>query len=234
MKNIHIYIISWAGQHENALKIAKTLESNNYKISIVYSDPINELSIFDDIDSIKRPNDLFWADKFQACLKTFDSDIMMVIHADCFYEDWNRLASICDNTMSSFQDIGVWSPLIDNTYFQIDKTRIGKISNEPPLTVVAQTDGIIFALDKSIANRMKSVNYSGNIYGWGIEWIFVSYSYSVNKLVVIDDSIHVNHSNDRGYPSEAAYNQMNVFLNQLGTFEKIQYVLLNSYVNGKS
>lgn len=233
MKKIQVYIISWPGQHEQALKITRKLESFNFNVTVVYSDPNPVLDIFDNSTSIERPNELFWADKFQACIDTFDSDIMMVIHADCDCDNWELLVLKCQSTMSNYQNIGVWAPLIDNTYFKIDKTFIGRLIGAPTLNVVAQTDGIVFAIERNIVQRMKLANYDNNKYGWGIEWMFVSYAYSTNKLVVIDESVHVAHSYFRAYPSEIAYDQMNDFLNQLNLMERVQFTLLNSYVNGK-
>lgn len=231
MLKTQIFIISWAGQHERALAIAKAIESLSVQVTIIFSDPDSTLSIFDGVHAARRSDKLFWGDKFQACLDMLEGDNMLVIHADCDCESWEKLVQKCIHTMSNHHEVGVWAPLIKHSYFALEKTSIGKLTNFPSLNVVAQTDGIIFCLDKSIVRRMKLASYKENVFGWGIEWMFVSHTYMINKIAVIDESITVSHRKFRGYPSEIAYAEMNHFLTQLSLMEHIHYTLLNSYVN---
>ena len=78
-----IFIISWSGQHENAYFIAEQIFKKNKNLCIIYSDPDPEFVLDAPCRVVKRPNELFWADKFKACLDTAGSEGMLVIHADC-------------------------------------------------------------------------------------------------------------------------------------------------------
>ena len=41
--DIHIFIISWAGQHENAIQICKQVLKSSNKVTLIYSDPNPEM-----------------------------------------------------------------------------------------------------------------------------------------------------------------------------------------------
>ena len=127
MLSMHLFIISWEGQHEKAISIAKSIFSATNQISIVYSDPNSDLTLDVDCQCIRRPNELFWGDKFKACLDVCNSDLMVVIHADCDCEDWSFLVHKCRSAMDQNPIIAVWAPLIDWTQWNIHRTRLYEI-----------------------------------------------------------------------------------------------------------
>ena len=75
---VDIYIISWSGQHDNATAIATELGASFENVTIVYSDPDPAFGIAADCAVMVRPNHLFWADKFRACITSCKSDILLV------------------------------------------------------------------------------------------------------------------------------------------------------------
>jgi len=229
---IHVFIISWKGKHEDAVFIANKISLVANKITIVYSDPDPDFLLDVPYVLIKRPNDLFWADKFQSSLYTCNDDIMLVIHADCKCDDWEGLVIRCNEIFSRNKDIGVWAPKIEGTPHYLQRTKIASINyKDLSLSLVAQTDGIVFALSQPILNRMKKVNYANNKYGWGIDWIFCCAAYAFNLLVVVDEKYTVIHSLQRGYDTRQAFLDMHTFLKQLTSIEFIQYRLLSSYLS---
>ena len=67
--SIHTFVISWFGKHENADSIVKAVAQTSTYVSVIYSDPnIDVLPQFS-CQAIRRPNDLFFGDKFRACLE---------------------------------------------------------------------------------------------------------------------------------------------------------------------
>uniref|UniRef100_Q3ASL0 Glycosyltransferase 2-like domain-containing protein n=1 Tax=Chlorobium chlorochromatii (strain CaD3) TaxID=340177 RepID=Q3ASL0_CHLCH len=227
----NIFIISWAGQHENAIFIANQISFVTNKITIVYSDPNSDFLLDVPCVLIKRPNDLFWGDKFEASLHACKDDFMLVIHADCKCDDWKGLVIRCNEIFSKNKDIGVWAPKIEGTPYYLERTKIASIEyNALSLSLVAQTDGIVFALSLPVVNRMKKINYMNNKYGWGIDWIFCCTAYALNLMVVVDEKHTVIHPLHRGYDTRQAVMEMNTFLKQLTTVEFIQYRLLSSYL----
>jgi hypothetical protein len=229
MTLINIYIISWKGFHENAMKISERLKNKSANIRIIYSDPDPYFFIDKDFKSIKRPNELFWGDKFEACLSNCDSDFMLIIHADCECDDWENLYERCKSAILSYPVIGVWAPLINWVQIELEKTRIFKIESTS-LNIVAQTDAIVFCLSRPIINRLKLARYKENIYGWGIDTMAVNCAYVNNMIAVIDDGVLVSHPKSRGYPTELALPQCNEFLKQLTLNEVIQNKLLWAHI----
>lgn len=232
MRSIHVFVISWAGQHENALSIVNALKRVANQISLVYSDPNPAMTLVAGCDVVRRPNDLFWGDKFKACLDLCDSERMLIIHADCACSDWGWLLQKCRSTMERNPMIGVWAPLIDWTALNVGRTRIAAVQ-PGDLTVVAQTDAIVFCLSAPVIRRMRLAHYDKNIYGWGIDAMAVAYCFSNNLLAVVDESIRVAHPRGRGYEGSVALAQCLEFLKQLSTCETVQYGLLWSHIKYK-
>lgn len=227
MSNIHVFIISWRGQHNRAAQIANNLSGRLNKIAIVYSGPDAEILDGLDCQLIRRDDHLFWADKFRACLDHCDpQDIMLVIHADCTCDDWGQLIDKCRQAHARIEDLAVWSPKLRGTPWRLERTRMRRIEGSE-CTIVAQTDGLVFALSPAIAERMRSADYSENFYGLGIDWLFVCAAYARHQLAVVDESILVHHALSRGYSSKEARAQKHVFLKtQLTPDEHAAYVWL--------
>lgn len=229
MQSLHVFVVSWAGQHGNAVAIAASIKGVANSVSIIYSDPDPTLTLTTESSLIKRPNELFWGDKFSACLEACYADCMLVIHADCTSDDWADLVRKCHYTLSKNPQVGVWTPLIDGTFLTIPRMQI--VSIQPTsLSIVAQTDAIVFALSRPVIARMKLADYSGNIYGWGIDDMAAAYAFSHNLLAVGDRAVSVRHPKSRGYPTQDAIAQKAEFLKQLSLVEVVQHRLLRSYI----
>lgn len=229
MLETHVFIISWAGQHDNAVAIAKRVFEVVKKVSIVYSDENLILNADDNYNYIRRPNNLFWADKFKACLDACGDDSMLLIHADCQCDNWMNLVTSYTNLIKWHKNIGVWAPSISGTYYKLKTSRIIKIP-KTSLSIVALTDGIVFSLSPSIIKRMRQADYSKNIYGWGIDRLFCVAAHVASQLVVIDESVAVDHPIGCGYDSNAARVHYHEFIKQLTLREQVEHKLLDTYL----
>ena len=198
-------------------------------ISLVYSDPDESLRINVDCKLIKRPNHLFWADKFAACLEHQTSKYILIIHADCFFADWQRVVKSFLSAVGTFPQIGVWAPSITNCNYAYHQAFISKLNHEG-LDLVAQTDAVVFGLSESICHRLKRIDFTKNIYGWGIDLIMVANAYVSNLYVTLDSSILVDHSKERGYSSDEAKLQLMQFFREFSTQEIILNRLLMNYI----
>jgi hypothetical protein len=227
--SIHTFVISWFGKHENAESIVKAVTQTSTYVSVIYSDPnINVLPQFS-CQAIRRPNDLFFADKFRACLESCDADILLLIHADCDCDNWSEIPERCRLAIEENPDIGVWSPLIDFTDWGLDRTEIKKIP-ESSLSIVVQTDAVVFGLTRVVADRMRKANFRKNIYGWGTDLMFNYYTYSLGEISVVDRNLLVRHPLGSKYSIEVATAQLIEFLKQLTPAEKAQSALLDAVV----
>ena len=228
-KILQIFVISWCGQHENAMKIADSFKPSSVLVTIIFSDPNPAFSFNFKYHAIKRPNHLFWGDKFKACLDECKSSSMLIIHADCFYHNWLELYEKCFLVITKYPNIGAWAPEVNNTFYDLKKTSIAAI-NKTTLDIVAHTSGTIFCLTKKVIDRMRRAEYEENVYGWGIGWMFISYLYSHDMIAVVDRSIKVEHSKLSGYNHSDADYYRRLFLNQLSISEFTQYLTLNSFI----
>jgi hypothetical protein len=227
--SIHTFVISWLGKHENAESIVKAVAQTSTWSSVIYSDPnIKVLPEFS-CEAIRRPNDLFFGDKFQACLESCDADILLLIHADCDCDSWSEIPERCRRAIEENPDIGVWTPLIDFTDWGLDRTEIKKIPKSS-LSIVVQTDAVVFGLTRVVADRMRKANLHKNVYGWGTDLMFNYYTYSLGKISVVDRSLLVRHPLGAKYSIEVATAQLYEFLKQLTSAEKAQSALLDAVV----
>ena len=179
--DIHIFIISWKGQHENATFIANQLNDISDQVSIVYSDPDPEYTLKTRYRLIRRSNDLFWGDKFKACLDSCESENLLIIHADCKYNNWVNLVNNYDKAIKEISNLGVWSPEINFTFFVPELISLFTIDNTD-YEIVCYIDGIVFGFSKIIQNRMKLASYQDNKFGWCIDRMIACFALSINKL----------------------------------------------------
>lgn len=217
--------------HDNAVRIAHELMQECRDVSIVYSDPDPELTLDVRCRLIRRPNELFWEDKFKAALDACGKGPMLVIHADCHCQDWVALASRCSKAHDVMADLGVWAPNIQGTPYGLSVSALMKLKNTD-WYISALTDGIVFSLSPGIIERMRRVTYGSNPLGWGIDLLFCSAAHVGNGVVVIDDSVKVYHPRQTGYDTQMARQSMDVFMKNFTLRERVQCELLRSYVNG--
>jgi len=225
-----VFIISWRDQHENANYIVETISKVSEDITIVFSDPDQNFTFNNPFNAIRRPNNLFWEDKFKSCIDASGDRGVLIIHADCFCDNWEFLVKRCKDIIQKNKDIGVWAPEIEGTHCNLSASGIVKI-RDSSLVLSALTDGIVFYISPFIINRMRQINYGKNKFGWGIDGLFCSSSHVNNKLVVIDTSIKVFHNSKiRGYDGKLAQSDKNSFLKQFLPRELVEYKLLRAYV----
>lgn len=230
MPAIHVFIISWHGQHERAAAIAQSLGNIADRLSIIYSDPDTQPACLNGFSLIRRDNQLFWADKFQACLEQCAQDaIMLVIHADCRCDDWPRVIALCRAAFARFAELGIWSPKLTGTPWRLERTRMRRISGSD-YSVVAQTDGLVFALSPALYPRMRQADYSGNLYGLGIDWLFICAAYARGMTAITDEAITVHHPITRGYSTQDARAQKHAFLRQMSDEEQQAYRQLKAHM----
>lgn len=218
--NIHAFVISWKGKHRKASAIASALSGAVERLSIVYSDPEDDQPDAEWGTLVRRSDALFWADKFQACLKECDdASLMLVIHADCECADWRALVMRCRVAFETVGNIGVWTPRTTGTPWRLQRTGMGRLPGGP-YHRVAQTDGLVFALSPRLLPRMRRAEYSRNLFGLGIDWMFVCAAYASGLVAIADESAMVRHWISRGYSVPESRLQMRDFLAQLTDEER--------------
>ena len=172
---------------------------------------------------------MFWGDKFKACIDACDAELMLVIHADCESDAWEEIVRRCQSICSQRPFIGVWAPIISGTPYNIEKTYICSLDADS-LIMVADTDALVFCLARVVVERMKMVHYESNLYGWGINGMFVASAFVMKLLVVVDQKCAVRHREGRGYNAKSAKLQKNQFLQQMTVEERFRHLNLRTYM----
>lgn len=227
--SLHTFVVSWSGKHANAERIAKAVASSSDFVTVVYSDPDSGFAPAFPGESIRRPDDLFYGDKFHACLTHCRSDVLLLIHADCDCDNWAGIPESCRRGVVQIANLGVWVPFIDHTDWSLDRVEIDRIPDSP-FSIVAQTDSIVFGLTRPIIDRLRKASFEGNVYGWGIEFMYNFYTYSIGRICVVDRSVPVRHPRGTAYSIEPAIIQAKEFLKQLTPAERVQSCLLDAIV----
>ena len=174
---LHVFIISWTGQHANSLAIVDAIAPYADRLTLVYSDRDAAASVAASCRTFRTPDEWFFGRKFKSCLDACTSDLLLVITGDVSCADWPQLIKRCRESFAGHADVGAWAPLIDYTSWNLALTTLAKVAGTS-LQVVAQTDSIVFALRKPVIDRLRDFDYQANTYGWGIDWAAMAYCYA--------------------------------------------------------
>jgi len=88
-RSVHAFIICWSGKEQNAVNIASAVKPNVRKLTTIYSNH-TDTDVSGAGEWIKVPDEEFYGRKFARCIKQFDSDIFLLIHADVSCDNWQR------------------------------------------------------------------------------------------------------------------------------------------------
>ena len=225
---IDVFIVSWAGQHANASKIAKATHGKVSRVTIIFSDNNDDVSIGEG-RWIRVPNEHFGGKKFEKCLGEFDGDIMLTITADAHCHNWASLIRSCEQAFTHNKTIGVWAPNVNYSPLNLEITSVSTIEGTP-LHLVTQTDSIVWALSKDTVSRLKSLDYTINNLGWGIDTLACVYCHSTKRLVTVDAETTVFHPLATGYDQAYAKWQQAAFWTQMTPQEGYHFDIIQDYM----
>ena len=231
LNRVKVYIISWPGFHDKALKIANELIQHTSLIKIVYSDHdvADPWQSKTPCETVRRSQDLFFSDKFKACLDDSQLQTMLVIHADAECLDWGQLLEKYQQLSESKLKWGVYAPNIKGSSSELHVSKLGKVANSS-YAIVSLTDSIVFGLHPSVIKRLSEVDLSQNIYGWGIDVLFCAISRSFHLFNLVDESVEVTHPKGTGYSVALAKEQAGKFFRVFNSAELIEAQLLLAHI----
>lgn len=224
---MEVCIVSWDGQHEAAVGIYDALKPVVERCRIVFSDPSSDHTLDHHPAAERRDNALFWGDKFLACIGENVARDLLIIHADCKCSDWAALYENWRSSLANVPDAAVWCPFVLGSPWQFPRSDMGPVDGTK-LRQVAQTDALVFGLRSDIVARMQSADYSQCKFGWGIDWMFLAYAYSIGARAVLDPSVRVLHRVGKGYSAGKAADEMAAFLEQLTSDERRAYQMITN------
>ncbi|MFZ7094084.1 glycosyltransferase [Primorskyibacter sp. 2E233] len=211
---IHAIIISWDGQYDRALDIARQLDGVVDKLSVIYSNSAG-LEETGPGNWIQVPQSWFFGRKFRAALDLVaPGDIQLQIQADVSYDNWSALVADCTAAFAAHPQVGVWAPDLTWTPWPTDLVHEGLLDGSD-LVRVAQTDGVVWALGPAVLDQLRGLDYDSNNLGWGIDWVALCYARQHGLQAVRDTRHRVHHPESRGYHGGEAAQHMKAFLSQL-------------------
>ncbi|MDH4393602.1 MAG: hypothetical protein QE285_19535 [Aquabacterium sp.] len=230
MSETEVFIISWpaAGVEKNAEHIAGVLTGHCNHVNVIYS-TADEMPRGGSGNWIQVSDKKYYGHKFAEILNISRGGRLLQIHADALHDDWVRVVNAFDDHCDANEHAGVWAPDIDYTFWRTADVIIAKTNDAT--AYVAQTDCTVWGLTRRVVHRLKQLNYSGNNFGWGIDWAAICFAYVNNMTVVRDLSTVVFHPRGSGYANDQATTQLNAFLGQLTLQEKIAYRMLSACVD---
>ena len=225
---VHAIVFCWPGKVPDALRICTSLTDQVDQITVIDAsqDPVESS---EDWEWIKVEPTCYFGHKFAHATQHFAGDVLLQIQADASNPDWGAVVNQCRRRFGDIRQLGIWSPEVDFTVWATDRVKLYQYS-DAQLAGVLQTDCIVWAMRSGVVDYLRRLDYSGNNFGWGIDWAAIGHCYAHGALVLRDSSAKVLHPKGTGYDKAEAMRQMAWFFRQLGYAEKIQCKLLSKYM----
>lgn len=232
---LSVVIIAWGGYEKKAAAIEKQLASLDLQLSVYYNLPARPEAVPSHWRQFEPK--CFFGCMFRQAVHMKSRGDLLLIHADAMTRDWTTVVQRYRQASDQLPNLGVWAPFVDYSPYTADNSGLGLVGTSSSLEHVVNTDGVVWGISETVLRRFKSVDFSMNPLGWGIDWMACAHAYSQGLLVVRDRACAVGHPSSSGYSSSEAEHQMKLFLDQLSFDEQAVYHLLRNWdqrVRGKA
>jgi hypothetical protein len=220
---IHAFIFCWPGQVESTRRLRSAVRPHVDLLTVI--DSSGEALAESSAEWICVDRAFFYGRLFRTALEHFAGDVLLQIQSDASAEDWGAVIRACRRRFGAMKKLAIWAPEVDYTVWVTEWVKLYEIP-DTGLVGVAQTDGIVSALDKDIVRFLKTLDYSQNNLGWGIDWAAIGYAFASGKLVLRDTTVRVEHPQGSGYGHDPAYDGQSAFLAQLPIPVALQCAML--------
>ena len=198
--SVAVAIVSWPDFENQASLIESEFGGGADQLVVLHNGPGGSRTG----NWVQFPDNSFFAAKFEWALDSLSADVLVFIVADTWCEDWSDLVERSRQAFASDREIGVWAPVVDETWWNSEKIVINTPLRESGLQSVIAVDSIVWAFSASIAKELKKIDFSESRYGWGIETVTASIALCNGKLVCRDPNLAVRHRRGTTYPMEVA------------------------------
>lgn len=215
---IHVFVVCWPGKEASARSIAAAIRNSADRLTVLYK---NDTGI-DETGAgewVRFPNEWYYGRQFQHCLSLCDGDAMLQIQADAAFDDWPLLVERFRWALASVPEMGIWTPNIYHTWYTPNLTEICKIWGDE-LSSVIVSDGVVWGLRRPVIDRMAGLDYSRTSIGWGIAEAAAAITNRDGRIIVMDNTLLVDHPQGSSYDRAKALAQSNTFVAQLTLAEQ--------------
>lgn len=211
-----VCIVSWTGKHDAALAIESQLVGRWPDTTVIWSD--RDDSHVRPSHWLRVPDADFFGAKFARMLGRFDADMLFLITADTRCPDWSVVVETCEEDFARMPALGVWSPVVNFSPWQLGLVSLGKVPGTR-LHKVVQTDSIVWGMSRRVVDRLRRLDYAQNNLGWGIDTAACMFCHANSLLPVMDPQVDITHPRGTAYDAELADRQFQRFLQQLSPDE---------------
>jgi hypothetical protein len=215
---LHVIVFCWPRVIENVVQICQSIKHLGHRVTVIDASGSAPLAI-DNCRWVSVNADLYYGTKFYYATRLFDGNIMLQIQGDAHSDNWEAAIATCLERFAEFPHLGAWSPEFDSTGWPTENVLVGPGPGSD-LTIVSQTDCIVWALHHDVVKFLSRLDYSKNNFGWGIDWAAMVAVYGNSMMAVRDKRIKIYHAPGKGYHADDAYHQMIAFLSQLSSAQK--------------
>jgi hypothetical protein len=215
INDIYLYIFSWKRVNDNAVRLYnKVVQSfpNTYFINC--DENFDASAYIPKSHLIERDDSYYFGGQFETGMRHCPEGKIygnVVGDVDPDYIDWDKLATSLLHAVNNL-NAGVFAPDAPN-YPSVGKHIEGSYH------IVNNTDETIFFITPELYSKYKNFPYNSTTkYGFGIDIFFCGLSEKLGKRTIRDSSIKVNTDKKRGYNTDDAMKQMNVFLEKIGMY----------------
>jgi len=217
-QRIHAFVVCWPGKEASAHAIAAAIESSVDRLTVLYKNDtgIDETGAG---DWVRFPNEWYYGRQFLHCLNLCDGDAMLQIQADAGFDNWPLLVDRFRWALANVHDMGIWTPNLYHTWYTPNLTEICKIWGDE-LSSVVVSDGVVWGLRRPVINGMLGLDYSRTNIGWGIAEAAAAITNRDGRIIVMDNTLLVDHPQGSAYDRTEALTQSNAFVSQLSLSEQ--------------
>ena len=216
--HVCVGIVSWQDMHHKAENIARSIDEIGIDVYVVHSDSSGDRK-FGSGTWITVSNDYYWGMKFNTILRLADGyHACLIIQADVVCEDWIKVLHLFVSNLMQCSSLGLWTVDVNYSYYDFLSSSIYRSSEVEYCVLI--TDGLVWGLSRSIMDSMKTLDYSDNKFGWGIEIAAAVFAILQARVAILDKSIHLEHPQGSAYPKKNAREDQARFLLQLPLLQR--------------
>lgn len=217
-ERIHAFVVCWPGKEASAHSIAAAIVNSVDRLTVLYKNDtgIDETGAG---DWVRFPNEWYYGRQFLHCLNLCDGDAMLQIQADAAFDNWPLLVERFRWALAKVPELGTWTPNLYHTWYTPNLTEICKIWGDE-LSSVVVSDGVVWGMRRPVINRMLALDYSRTSIGWGIAEAAAAITNRDGRIVVMDNTLLVDHPQGSSYDRTEALTQSSAFVAQLSLSEQ--------------
>ena len=192
---IQNFIFTWNQFVSNAVNIE--LQLKKFGKTTVINSNINHKN-----DKWINLNDGYFAEQWSNLVSNIDDDTDFIFHiqSDATVHNFDKLYSRFYE-MTSKYDVGIYAPNVDYTWHKYNVDLLNKV--EDNVYNVPNTDCTCWFINTQITKKHIS-DLDINVYGYGIDWYYLSECILQNKQILRDYTITVDHPSHKNYNNDNA------------------------------